>query len=305
MTPCIRIGTRGSPLALWQANDVALRLRPFAESVLVEIQTAGDQVRDVPLSQLGGDGAFTKEIQRALLENRVDVAVHSLKDLPTVPVAGLVLAAVPPRGPTGDVFISKKVRRFDDLPPGALVATGSQRRRAQLLHRRPDLQLVPIRGNIETRLRKLNEHELDGLILAEAGLVRLGLQDVITEKLDPSWMLPAVGQGALGLECRAEDLATRELLRHLDDREAHCAVRAERSFLHALGGGCQMPVGAVAVTRRDGLSLRGAILDADGKHRVEDGLCDSASQPEALGQALARKLLAAGGAKLLRLVQRA
>src|SRR5690348_1092863 len=207
----LRIGTRGSPLALWQARHVADRLLPLAaprEAVLVEIETAGDRIRDAALTQIGGDGVFTKEIQRALLAGSIDVAVHSLKDLPTTPIAGLTLAAVPERGPAGDAFVSHKHRRFDELPPGAVVGTSSLRRRSQALHRRPDLNLVNLRGNVETRLRKLDEENLDAIILAEAGLQRLGLGAAITELLDPQWMLPAVGQGALGLECRAEDAVT-------------------------------------------------------------------------------------------------
>src|SRR5436190_861261 len=188
----LRIGTRGSRLALWQAEYVAQRLRASgtADVELVEIQTAGDQVRDVPLPQIGGEGVFTKEIQHALQEGRVDVAVHSLKDLPTVPVAGLVLAAVPPRGPTGDVLVSRRHAGFDALPPGAQVATSSLRRKAQLLYRRNDLRISDIRGNVETRLRKLTEQGLDALVLARAGLERLGFSDQVTEVLDPEWMLP-------------------------------------------------------------------------------------------------------------------
>src|SRR5262245_6255277 len=189
----LRIGTRGSRLALWQPNHVAELLRPLAAPrtvELVEIETAGDHVRDRPLAQLGGEGVFTKEIQRALLAGTVDVAVHSLKDLPTIPVEGLTLGAVPPRGPSGDVFVSLRHRSFDALPPGATVATGSLRRRAQVLHRRPDLHLIEIRGNVETRLRKLTEQDMDGTILAQAGLERLGLGDTITEVLDSSWMVP-------------------------------------------------------------------------------------------------------------------
>ena len=201
----LRIGTRGSPLALWQANHVVDRLRTVVPGIVVElvrIQTEGDEVRDVPLGQMGGVGVFTKAIQNALLERRVAVAVHSLKDLPTLAVQGLVLAAVPERGPIGDVLVSLKHRTFDDLPSGARLATGSLRRRAQVLNRRPDLRLEEIRGNVETRLRKLSELDLDGVVLAQAGLERLGLKNRITEVLNPSWMLPAVGQGALGLECR-------------------------------------------------------------------------------------------------------
>ena len=184
---------------------------------LVRIQTEGDEVRDVPLAQIGGKGVFTKSIQNALLDHRVAVAVHSLKDLPTLAVEGLVLAAVPTRGPIGDVLVSLKHRRFADLPTGARLATGSLRRRAQVLNRRPDLCLEEIRGNVETRLRKLVEFDLDGVVLAQAGLERLGLKDRITEVLDPSWMLPAVGQGALGLECRQDDEAIRQLLAKIDD----------------------------------------------------------------------------------------
>ena len=215
MTP-LRIGTRGSPLALWQANYVADRLRPLAAPrpvELVHVVTAGDQVRDVPLPQIGGEGVFTREIQRALLGGTVDVAVHSLKDLPTVAVAGLTLTAVPPRAPVGDVLIAPTWRTFDQLPQGATVATSSLRRSAQVRHRRPDVQVVPIRGNVETRLRRREELQLEALILAEAGLERLGLGHVITERLDPAWMLPAVAQGALGLECRVDDDATRALRR--------------------------------------------------------------------------------------------
>src|SRR5437867_3028253 len=202
MAYLIVIGTRGSRLARWQAEHVAALLEPRTAVSIVEIQTTGDQVRDLPLSQIGGEGVFTKELQRALLDRRISLAVHSLKDLPTVPVEGLVLAAVPARGPTGDVFVSRRHPGLHSLPSGAVVATSSLRRRAQILHRRPDLQLVPIRGNVETRLRKLTDEGLDALVLAQAGLERLKLNQEIVELLDPAWMLPAVGQGALGLECR-------------------------------------------------------------------------------------------------------
>ena len=205
MSSALRLGTRGSPLALWQANFVAARLRPLVEPrrvELVTIETHGDRDQSTALAAMGGFGVFTKAIQTALHEDRVDVAVHSLKDLPTIPEPGLELVAVPPRGPSGDAFVSRRYRRFDDLPEGAIVGTSSLRRRAQVLNRRPDLRLHDLRGNIDTRLRKLDEQNLDAIILAEAGLVRLNLADRITEILDPSWMLPAVGQGAIGLECR-------------------------------------------------------------------------------------------------------
>ncbi|MCI0462536.1 MAG: hydroxymethylbilane synthase [Gemmataceae bacterium] len=302
MTDPLRIGTRGSNLALWQANHVASLLRAAAPGLrveLIEIETAGDQVRDVPLVQLGGQGAFTKEIQKALQAGTVDVAVHSLKDLPTFTVEGLILAAVPSRGPVGDAFISSRHVSFAALPPGAVVATSSLRRRAQVLQRRPDLRLVDMRGNVETRLRKLDEQGLDALILAEAGLERLGLRLVITEILDPAWMLPAVGQGALGLECREADTRTRDLLAKLDDPPTHRAVLAERALLRGLGGGCQVPVGAHTTTEAGTLALRGVVISPDGRERVEGQVSGPAEEAETLGQRLAEELLGRGARELL------
>ena len=298
----VRIGTRGSALALWQANHIAERLRPWAAPCgveLVVIQTAGDQVRDLPLAAIGGDGVFTKEIQRALLAGSVDVAVHSLKDLPTLPVEGLILAAVPARGAVGDVFVSRRHRGFNKLPHGAAVATGSLRRRAQVLYRRPDLRLVEIRGNVETRLRKLEEENLDGLILAQAGLERLGRREAITEVLYPGWMLPAVGQGALGLECRADDADTCALVGNLDDEATRQAVRAERALLRSLGGGCLVPIGAATELRNGMLSLRGAVFQAEGKSCVEGTCVGPVAAAEDLGRQLADDLLSRGAGALL------
>ncbi|HJT79338.1 MAG TPA: hydroxymethylbilane synthase [Gemmataceae bacterium] len=302
MLPPLRIGTRGSPLALWQAHHVAALLRPLAGDrpvELVPIQTTGDRIQDVALAQIGGDGLFTKEIQRALLAGKADVAVHSLKDLPTLPVEGLVLAAVPPRGPAGDAFVSLEHRAFNALPPGAVVGTSSLRRRAQLLHRRPDLRLVNVRGNVETRLRKLEEQGLDALILAQAGLERLGLGSAITEILDPAWMLPAVGQGALGLECRADDATTLRLLGQLDHAPTRQAVLAERAFLRSLGGGCLVPIGAAGRVAGPTLSLRGAVLRPDGGERVAGETDGPTAEAEALGQRLAAELLGRGARNLL------
>ncbi len=298
----LRIGTRGSPLALWQANHVADRLRPLAAPRAVElvlILTAGDQVRDVPLASLGGEGVFTKELQRALLDGSIDVAVHSLKDLPTFAVTGVVLTAVPQRGPTGDVLVSHKHARFDALPQGARLATSSLRRRAQALHRRPDLRISEIRGNVETRLRKLGEQDLDALILAEAGLVRLGLGEHIAEVLDPAWMLPAVGQGALGLECRTDDHATRALVEQLNDPATCQAVLAERALLRTLGGGCQVPIGAAATVTDGILTLRAAVLSPDGRQRCGDQVSGPTASAEVLGEHLAEQLLALGARDLL------
>ncbi len=298
----LRIGTRGSPLALWQAHHVTALLRaahPDLAIELVEIQTVGDQVLNVPLTQLGGDGAFTKAIQHALLENRVDLAVHSLKDLPTFKVEGLTLAAVPSRGPTGDALVSKKHRSFADLPTGAIVATSSLRRKAQLLHRRPDLKLIDIRGNVDTRLRKLVEQDLDATILAQAGLIRLGLNHEITEVLDATWMFPAVGQGALGLECRVNDAETLAIVAMLNDAPAHAAVLAERAMLRGLGGGCQVPIGARTIIVDGMLKLQGVVLPPDGIQRITAEASMPTAQAEALGEHVASMLREQGAQALL------
>jgi hydroxymethylbilane synthase len=299
----LRIGTRSSPLALWQARFVADRLRPVAAPrpvELVAVETTGDVVRDKPLSEIGGDGVFTKEIQRALLAHVVDVAVHSLKDLPTTHVEGLTLAAVPERGPSGDAFVSRQHASFAALPAGSVVATSSLRRRAQILHRRPDLRLVSIRGNVETRLRKLTEQpELAGIVLAHAGLARLGLAAAITEILDPQWMLPAVGQGALGLECRADNQPTLSALAALDDPATRQAVLAERAFLRGLGGGCLVPIGAAGMVRGGVVSLRGVVLDTEGRCRIDGEKSGSAAHAERIGKELADRLLKEGARALL------
>jgi hydroxymethylbilane synthase len=305
MTP-LRIGTRGSPLALWQARYVRDRLQALAAPrpvELVEIETSGDRARELPLSQIGGDGLFTKEIQHAVLDGRADVAVHSLKDLPTAPVAGLTLAAVPPRGASGDAFVSRRHPRFDALPQGAIVGTSSLRRRSQALHRRPDLRVVNLRGNVETRLRKLTDEGLDAIILAQAGLERLGLESAITELLDPAWMLPAVGQGALGLECRTNDRETYTLLRPLNDEPTERAVLAERSLLRSLGGGCLLPLGVRARIEGERLHLSAAVLTPDGVQRVAGETSGLAADAEAVGRNLAELLLAKGAREVLAAVR--
>lgn len=298
----LRLGTRSSPLALWQANFVADRLRPLVAPRPVElvlIETHGDRDQASALSAMGGFGVFTKAIQTALLDDRVDVAVHSLKDLPTIPQAGLELGAVPPRGPTGDAFLSKHYPRFDDLPPEATVGTSSLRRRAQVLNRRPDLRLVDLRGNVDTRLRKLQEQNLDAIILAEAGLSRLGLHQHITERLDPRWMLPAVGQGAIGLECRTNDSETRGILEAINCPATMARVLAERAMLAALGGGCLVPIGATSSILDGILTLRGTVLSPDGRRRVVATHSGPAETPLAIGQELAAMLWAEGADELL------
>ena len=302
MNAALKLGTRGSPLALWQANHVAAALRPLAAPRPVElvlIETHGDRDQATALAAMGGFGVFTKAIQTALIDGRADVAVHSLKDLPTIPEPLLELVAVPPRGPTADAFVSRKHARFDDLPEGATVGTSSLRRRAQVLNRRPDLKLLDLRGNVDTRLRKLDDQNLDAIILAEAGLVRLGLANRITELLDSSWMLPAVGQGAIGLECRAADADTKHAVAALRCPETFARVQAERAMLYALGGGCLVPIGATSKVLDGVLTVRGAVLSPDGKRRVVATHSGLAAAPLALGQELAAMLLAEGAAELL------
>ncbi len=298
----VRLGTRGSPLALWQARYVAAQLQPLAAPRTVEIvtiETHGDRDQASALSALGGFGVFTKAIQQALLDGQVDIAVHSLKDLPTQPVPGIELVAVPPRGPSGDAFVSNRYRRFDDLPPGAVVGTSSLRRRAQLLNCRPDLQVLELRGNVDTRLRKLDEGQYDAIVLAEAGLVRLGRAERIAEVLDPRWMLGAVGQGAIAVECRAEDAATRSLASALNDPASWACVQAERAMLAALGGGCLVPIGVTSRLREGTLILRGTVLSPDGQRRIVATHEGPAAKPRLVGTELAAMLLDAGAGDLL------
>jgi hydroxymethylbilane synthase len=302
MSSALRLGTRGSPLALWQANHVAARLRPVVAPrrvELVTIETHGDRDQSSALAAMGGFGVFTKAIQTALLDDRIDVAVHSLKDLPTIPTPGLELVTTPPRGPAGDAFVSRRYAGFDDLPDGAVIGTSSLRRRAQLLNRRPDLELLDLRGNVETRLRKLDEQRLDAIILAEAGLVRLNLADRITQILDPTWILPAVGQGAIGLECRADDDDTKQFVEALRDGETFVRVTAERAMLLALGGGCLVPIGVTSAVANGILNLRGAVLSPDGRRRIVATHTGPADAPLAIGQELAAMLLAEGAGELL------
>jgi hydroxymethylbilane synthase len=295
----LRLGTRNSPLARWQAEWVAARLTELGVVVeLVPITTQGD-VKSGPLGQIGGMGLFTKELQRALLENQIDLAVHSLKDLPTEPVAGLALAAVPERESTADVLLATKYNNLDALPKGAKVGTGSLRRKAQLLNARPDLTIEDIRGNVETRVRKLDDGEYDAIVLAEAGLNRLGLAQRISQVLPRSLMLPAVGQGALGIETRDDDVATRGLVAPLDDDATHQAVLAERTMLLSLRAGCLAPVGALGLIVGDQLQLQAAVLSPDGQRRITAGAATATNDAVYLGQMVAEELLGLGAAELI------
>ncbi len=295
----LRIGTRGSALARWQAEWVAAWLQEHGVAVdLVPITTQGD-VKAGPLAQIGGQGLFTKEIQRALLDRSVDVAVHSCKDLPTAQVEGLIIAAVPPRESTSDVLVSLKAESIESLPPRARIGTGSLRRKAQLLHLRPDLIVEDIRGNVETRLRKLEEGEFDAIVLAEAGLKRLGLAADNTHVIPRDQMLSAVGQGALAIETRVDDVATQSFLSALDDHDSHQAVVAERSLLYELRAGCSAPVGGWARVESGQLALDAVVLSADGKRRlIADDAATSAEAVE-LGRRVAERLLADGAAELI------
>jgi hydroxymethylbilane synthase len=296
----IRVGTRASALARWQAEWVAARLAELGAQVeLVPITTRGDRQQNGPIGALGDRGLFTKEIQRAVADDLVDLAVHSLKDLPTDEVPGLCLAAVPPRAPAGDVLVSRKYGALDALPQGASVGTGSLRRRAQLLHVRPDLVINDIRGNVDTRLAKLDRGDYDALILAEAGLQRLGLAERITQVLPMTIMLPAVGQGALGLETRVDDHGLRELLAKLDDPVTHQAVLAERAMLAALEGGCLAPIAAWARLQGDQLVLAGRVLKADGSQQLDASLAAPPEEAVTLGRRVAEALLAQGAAELI------
>jgi len=296
----LRLGTRRSALAIRQAEGVAKRLKTFGVDVqLVPITTRGDRVRG-SLEEIAGQGVFTKEIQAALLAGQVDVAVHSLKDLPTAGVAGLTLAAIPERGPAGDVLISGDGSLLAQLPKGATIATSSLRRRAQLAHFRPDLQFCEIRGNVDTRLRKLAQGGFQALVLAEAGLERLGLGYRLSERLSLEIMLPAVGQGALAVECRADDHEVLRRLALLDHLPSRAAVLAERSWLSALDGGCRAPLAAFASVEGEKLSLRGRVLSLDGARLLEARLSAPLSNAEDLGRRLAEELLAQGAAELIR-----
>ncbi len=316
----IRLGTRGSRLARWQADFIRGQLQGLGVAVeVVVIETTGDRDQG-SLSQLGGQGVFTKEIQRALLEERIDLAVHSLKDLPTVNVAGLTLAAVPPRASYRDALIqrgrqerSTGEQTHDDaasladplalLPLGAVVGTGSLRRSAQLLSVRPDLRIEQIRGNVETRLKKLDDGQYDALVLAEAGLARLGLTERITRRIPTDVMLPAVGQGALGLEARSADAQTCGQVASLDCPSAHRQVVAERALLKELMAGCLAPVAALARCKLAGesasLLLQARVLSHDGRRRLDVRLEGPADDPIELGKRAAGQLLSQGAAELI------
>jgi hydroxymethylbilane synthase len=302
MTDLIRLGTRGSQLALWQAKWVQKaisRLLPEATIELKVIKTQGDKILDVPLARVGGKSLFVKEIEEALLDGRIDLAVHSMKDMPAELPRGLTIGAVPRRENPLDALVTNGHSSLEQLPKGARVGTSSLRRAAQLLSQRPDLTIVPLRGNLDTRLKKLATTDLDAVVLAAAGLHRLGMADRITEYLDPAVVLPAVGQGALCIEHRHQDPTTGPLLSRLDHAPSRIAVTAERAFLHRLEGGCQIPIAAHARVESDRLTLTGLVAEIDGSRMIASTLAGKSRNAETIGTQLAQILLNQGARAIL------
>jgi hydroxymethylbilane synthase len=299
--PFLRIGSRGSPLALVQAREVQGRIAAAAgvEAPTIEIKvirTTGDVVQDRPLAEAGGKGLFTKEIEEALLAGSIDLAVHSSKDLPTILPSGVVLAGFPAREDVRDAFISRKAKSLHDLAPGAVVGTASPRRQAMVKRLRPDLGVTMLRGNVETRLRKLDAGEIDATLLAVAGLKRLGLLSTATAILDPDEFIPAVGQGAIGIETRTDDARSRALVAAIDDADTRAALAAERAFLAVLDGSCRTPIGGYAKFEHGTLRFRGIIIKPDGSEAFEavrEGPRDAAAE---LGADAGRELRARASA---------
>jgi hydroxymethylbilane synthase len=305
MSSALRIATRESPLALWQAEHVAALLRqahPGLQVELVGMTTQGDRILDAPLAKVGGKGLFVKELEQSMLEGRTDIAVHSMKDVPVELPSGLHLPVILEREIPYDAFVSPRYAAFEDLPAGAVLGTSSLRRQAQLQALRPDLRIVNLRGNVGTRLRRLDEGEYDAIILACAGLIRLGLGARIRQTLPPSVCLPAIGQGAIGIECRSDDARVNSLIAVLDHEPTHVCVAAERALNSRLEGGCQVPIGAHATLDGDRLHLAALVGRPDGGQiiQVEDEA--SRADAEALGTRVAEELLARGADVILKAV---
>ncbi|EFF83901.1 hydroxymethylbilane synthase [Acinetobacter haemolyticus] len=299
----LKIATRQSPLALWQAEHIRSRLNALYPDLTVELVkfvTQGDKILDTPLAKIGGKGLFVKELEAALLDGRADLAVHSMKDVPMHLPDGLTLAVICEREDPLDAFVSNQYARFEDLPQGAKVGTSSLRRKCQILQQRPDLEIVDLRGNVGTRLSKLDDGLYDAIILASAGLKRLGLADRIRHCLAPVLSLPAVGQGALGLECRADDEKLLALIQPLQHEETSICVRAERALNAYLEGGCQVPIAGYATIVNHQLQIEGRVGSVDGKTLLKKQLIGSTDQAEQLGEQLAQDLLDQGAGELLK-----
>jgi len=299
----LRIGSRGSQLALWQANHISALLRSRGHEVEIEIiHTTGDKITDVALAKVGTKGMFTKEIEEALAAEKVDLAVHSLKDLPTELPKGFEIAAITERQDPRDALCSKNYSSIEDLPNGARVGTSSLRRQAQLKAIRPDLDIHPLRGNVDTRLRKLEQGEYDAIILASAGLKRLGKTELVKQIIPAEIMCPAAGQGALGIEIREGDAKTRELLAFLNDPNARAATMCERALLNSLGGGCQVPIGAFAEVHDGRLHLDSIVADPDGSKLLRDSRDGNTEDAESVGNEAGASLLKRGGDQILEAV---
>jgi len=306
MSYILRIATRESKLALWQAEHVASVLRKVYADVdvsLAPMTTTGDQILDRTLAQVGGKGLFIKELEIAMNEGRAEIAVHSMKDVPSVLPEGMVINCVLERADPRDAFVSKKHANFASLPQGAHVGTSSLRRQSQLLALRPDLRISPVRGNVETRLRKLEEGQFDAIVLASAGLTRLGLASRITEYLDASISLPAVGQGVIGIECKSSDYVTRAFCAVLNHADTETCVNAERAFAAKLEGSCQSPIAAYATLDGGELQLTGLVAAPDGSKVLRDQIVGPRTECNELGVALAERMLEAGAGALLGLKQ--
>ncbi|NGZ05654.1 MAG: hydroxymethylbilane synthase [Magnetococcales bacterium] len=304
MQASIKIGTRGSALALWQANWVKSRLETIHSGLraeLIIIKTKGDIILDVPLAKVGGKGLFVKELEEALLDGRIDLAVHSMKDVPAEFPAGLGIAAILERADPRDVLLAVDYAALADLPTGARVGSSSLRRQCQLLHERPDLHMESLRGNVNTRIQKLESGQFAAIVLAAAGVQRLGLTARVVEYFAPERIIPANGQGAVGIECRIDDHTTRTLLTPLDHAETSIAVRAERAFLHQLEGGCQVPIAGYARLQGGALVMAGRVGSLDGKEMITRELTGAVEDPEGLGRSLADTLIALGADRLLAL----
>ncbi len=304
-SPLLRIATRKSPLALWQAEFVRaelMRRHAGLEVELVTFTTQGDKILDTPLAKIGGKGLFVKELEVALLEGRADIAVHSMKDVPMEFPEGLGLIAIGEREDPRDAFVSNTFASIDALPAGAVVGTSSLRRQCQLRHKRPDLAIKDLRGNVNTRLAKLDAGEYDALILASAGLKRLGFHARIRADITPEFSLPAVGQGALGIEARLGDARIAGLLAPLNHAETSARVRAERAMNRRLQGGCQVPIAGFAEVRDEELHLRALVGSVDGREIITDEMRGAVGDAEKIGEALADRLLAAGAGRILRTV---
>lgn len=299
----LRIGSRGSQLAMWQANYVASQLRERGHAVAIEIiKTTGDKIIDVALAQVGAKGMFTKEIEEALTSRHIDLAVHSLKDLPTEVAPGYEIAAILPREDSRDVLVSAKFHSLTELPESAHIGTSSLRRQAQLKAVRPDVRISHLRGNVDTRLRKLETGEYDAIILAAAGLKRLGKTELVREPLDPMIMCPAAGQGALAIEIRKDNVRTKEAVSFMDDQPSRATAACERAVLKGLGGGCQVPIGAYARMEKNKLVLLAIVASPDGSRVIRQH--GSGEDPDVLGSEVAKALLAKGAQAILDMVNK-